>query len=229
MYKKLLGIFLLLCFCGATASGQTESTYKREIGIGIGLTNYLGDFNGSLTKGMQPQVSLIYRRVFNPYSALRFDLGYTQIKGGSDKTVSYYPDFSKNPYSFQKTLFDLNIGYEYNFWPFGTGRDYRGAIPFTPYITIGLGATMATGEGETAVTANMPIGFGVKYKVANRLNLSVAWVYHPSMSDKLDGKEAPYNIPSSGLFKNTDGYGTLRATLTYSFSANCPTCNKDVW
>ena len=227
MFRKLLTISLFTFAFIVPAEGQTESTYKREIGVGVGLTTYLGDFNGSLTKGMQPQVSAIYKRVFTPYSALKFDLGFTQIKGRSGNSTSYYPDYSTQEYIFKKSLFDLNVSYEYNFWPYGTGNDYRGAIRFTPYITIGLGTTLATGEGSTAFTVNMPIGFGVKYKIAKRTNLAVEWTFHPSLSDKLDGLEAPYNIKSSGMFKNTDGYATLRATLTYSFSANCPTCNKD--
>lgn len=229
MQKKLITLFLLTTLLTLGMKAQTESTYRKEIGIGIGLTNYLGDFNGTLTKGMQPQVSLIYKRVFNPYSALKFDLGYANIKGKSSDNSTFYPQYSEEVLTFKKSLFDLNVSYEYNFLPYGTGNDYRGAVRFTPYITIGLGATLATGEGSTAATANMPIGLGVKYKVAKRMNLALEWAFHPTMSDKLDGSEAPYGIESSGIFKNTDCYSTLRATLTYSFSANCPSCNKDSW
>ena len=226
MIRHLLtAIFAAIAITTATA--QSEPTYKREIGVGVGMTNYIGDFNGSLTKGMQPQASLIYRRVFTPYTALKFDLAYTQIKGESSNAESYYPAYDSQKCAFKHNLFDLNVAYEYNFWPYGTGNDYRGAVRLTPYILIGLGATLATGGEKNAFTANLPIGLGLKYKIAQRVNLGIEWAFHATLSDKLDGIEDPYGIPSTGIFKNTDCYSTLRATITYSFSANCPACNKD--
>ena len=68
----------------------------------------------------------------------------------------------------------------------------------------------------------------VKYKLAERVNLGVQWAMHFSASDKLDGAVDPYGIKSSGLFKNTDCYSVLQAFITYSFSAKCRTCNKDI-
>lgn len=226
MIRHLLTTILAIIGINA-AIAQIEPTYRREVGAGIGMTNYLGDFNGALTKGMHPQASIIYRRVFTPYSALKFDLAYAQIKGASSETDSYYPAYEMQEYAFKHNLFDFNIAYEYNFWPYGTGADYRGAVRLTPYVLIGLGATMATGGEKNAFTANMPIGLGIKYKIAQRINLGIEWAFHATLSDKIDGAEDPYGITSSGIFKNTDCYSTLRATITYSFSANCPACNKD--
>lgn len=208
---------------------QDEPTYRREIGVGVGITNYLGDFNGSLTKGFQPQVNMLYRQVFSPYSALKLDLGYAPFKGSSRDVTTYFPDYGETPYTFSRTLVDLNAAYEYNFLPYGTGRDYRGAVRLTPFIFFGLGATLTLGDPSTDATVNMPLGFGVKYKIGQRMNLGVEWAAHFTFSDKLDGVQDPYHIESSGLFKNTDCYSSLRVTLTYSFSPKCPTCNKDDW
>ena len=80
---------------------------------------------------------------------------------------------------------------------------------------------------ENVFTANLPLGFGVKYKLADRLNLGVEWAVHFSLSDKLDGSPDPYGIKSSGLFKNTDCFSALKATLTYSFMAKCRTCHNE--
>lgn len=220
-------LFLLLLLPVLPAMAQDEPTYKREIGVGVGLANYLGDFNGSLTKGFGPQATVVYRRVFTPYSALKFDLGYVGIDGKSSDVKTYYPDYAQEPYSFSRTLLDLNAAYEYNFWPYGTGRDYRGAVRLTPFVFIGLGGTLTLGDPKTDFALNMPIGLGVKYKISPRMNLSLEWAVHFTLSDKLDGVADPYHIESSGIFKNTDGYSALRLCLTYSFSANCPTCNKD--
>lgn len=67
----------------------------------------------------------------------------------------------------------------------------------------------------------------MKFKVSERLNVGIDWAMHFSLSDDLDGVKDPYGIKSSGIFKNTDCYSILQATVTYSFSAKCITCNKE--
>ena len=171
--------------------------------------------------------SVVLRRVFNPYMALKFSAAYGKLKGSSADSNTYYPDYATTPYKFNKTLVDAGVTYEYNFWPYGTGQDYRGAKRFTPFIFAGLGATYAGGEGNSAFTANVPIGLGVKYKVGKRLNVALEWAEHFSMSDKLDGVKDPYGIKSSGLFKNTDCYSAIQLTLTYSFMPKCRTCHNE--
>ncbi len=225
MRKYLLCILMLALSCNALA--QDDEQYKMEIGVGGGLVSYQGDFNGSILKDLQPMASLILRRDFNPYMGLKLDLSYGKLKGSSADVGTYYPDLNDNPIEFSRTLFDLSLTYEYNFWPYGTGKEYRGAKRVTPFIFLGLGGTCATGGGSTAVTANIPIGIGVKYKVASRWNLGLEWAIHFSLSDKLDGVKDPYTIESSGIFKNTDCYSMFRITLTYSFLPKCVICNKD--
>lgn len=226
MKTKILTLLLIVASM-TTAMAQDDPIYLREIGVGVGMTNYLGDFNGSLTKGMQPAVSLVYRRAFNPYCGLRFDFGYTQVKGSSEDVTTYFPDYAEEPYTFKRNLADVNAVFEYNFWPYGTGRDYRGAKRLTPYVFAGIGMTVASGNGTgSSVAANVPLGIGLKYKIGQRVNLGLEWGVHISTSDELDGLKDPYGIKSSGIFKNTDCYSSLRATLTYSFSAKCKTCNK---
>ena len=228
--NRLLTIILIVVVTATTAVAQDEPTYKREIGAGVGVTGYLGDFNGDFTKHLQPSGAIIFRHIYSPYSALKIDASYAQIKGSSTYVTTYYEEYKTVPYNFKRSVADLNATYEYNFWPYGTGRDYRGAVRLTPFFFFGLGATMATGGGaKTVVTANVPIGVGVKYKIGQRLNLGVEWAFHPTLSDRLDGVPDPYSVKSSGIFKNTDCYTQLRATLTYSFSPKCPTCNKDDW
>ncbi|MCD8296249.1 MAG: porin family protein [Prevotella sp.] len=217
---------VLMFFVSSAAIAQDDVEYKMEIGVGAGLVSYEGDFNGSILKDMQPMASLVLRRVFNPYMGLKLDLSYGKLKGSSADVKTYYPELNDNPIEFSKNLFDLSLTYEYNFWPYGTGKEYRGAKRLTPFIFLGIGATLATGEGESAFTANVPIGLGVKYKLGSRLNLGLEWAVHFSLSDNLDGVKDPYTIQSSGIFKNTDCYSMLRLTLTYSFLPKCVTCNK---
>ena len=225
--KNTLAATLLLAATATTATAQTDYEYRMEIGAGIGMMAYEGDFNGSILSGMHPMASAVLRRIVNPYMALKLSAAYGKIKGSSKDVKTYLPDYVGAPYEFSNSLADLSLTYEYNFWPYGTGRDYRGARRLTPFVFAGLGATYASGSGNNVFTANLPLGLGVKYKVASRLNLGIEWAAHFSLSDKLDGVADPYGIKSTGLFKNTDCYSTLQLTLTYSFMPKCRTCHND--
>lgn len=225
MIKNL--VISLACAMPSMCLAQSDYQYRMEIGAGVGVVTYQGDLGGSLTKNMQPMASVVSRRVFNPYMALKFSAAYGKLKGSSADSNTYYPDYAASQYRFNKTLVDAGVTYEYNFWPYGTGQDYRGAKRFTPFIFAGLGATYAGGEGNSAFTANVPIGLGVKYKAGKRLNVALEWAEHFSMSDKLDGVKDPYGIKSSGLFKNTDCYSAIQLTLTYSFMPKCRTCHNE--
>lgn len=222
---KTLALFFLLTTT-LSASAQDDPEYRLELGAGGGLSGYLGDFNGNLTKDLQPAASIMGRYVFNPYMALRLDVSFGKLKGSSADVETYYDDYSEEPYDFDNKLYDVSLTYEYNFWPYGTGRDYRGAKRVTPFIMGGLGVTTVSGDAK-ATTMNIPIGLGVKCKVGERVNLGLEWAMHFSLSDKLDGIKDPYYIHSSGAFKNTDCYSMLKISLTYSFMAKCQTCNKE--
>ena len=209
------------------AAAQTDDEYLMEIGMGAGMANYLGDFNGNLTKDLQPAVWVVARRLFNPYCGLKLNAGYGKLKGSSADVDTYYPDLADSPVEFSNTMVDVGLTFEYNFLPYGTGHDYRGAKRLVPFVFLGIGATYAKTDDESVFTGNFPIGLGLKYKIGTRLNLGVEWAMHFTLSDKLDGVTDPYTIESSGAFKNTDCYSSLMVTLTYSFWAKCTTCNKD--
>ena len=80
---------------------------------------------------------------------------------------------------------------------------------------------------KTEVGVNLPIGAGVKYKVADRVNVSADWTMVFTNNDRLDGVSDPYGIISSGLFKNQDGYSQLRVAVTYDLWTKCRTCHND--
>lgn len=225
--RKLL-LMLMVLLPAARMSAQDDLQYRMEIGAGVGTVSYEGDFNGNVLKNMQPMFSALWRYNFDPYKDLRLSATYGKLKGSSKDVDTYYPDYATEEYSFNRNLLDVSLVFEYNFWPYGTGRDYRGAKRLTPYIYGGIGATSASGGGSKSVfTANVPIGLGVKYKLNERMNLGLDWGIHFSLSDELDGVKDPYQVKSSGMFKNTDCYSMLQLTLTYSFKAKCRTCNKE--
>ncbi len=235
----LMALALMTVASKAAAQGDVE--YRAEIGACVVGNTYLGDFNSSLTSGMQPGGGVVFRSVLNPHSAIRVQTMYTSLKGDYTDVDTYYPDIEAEGYTFKNTLIDLSGTYEYNFFQYGTGRDVRGAQRLTPFISMGFGITYVhTDNGlrdyaennidtdaTSVFTANIPLGVGVKLKLGDRMNLSLDWQVHFSLSDKLDGVKDPYRISSSGIFKNTDCYSTLTLALTYSFAGKCRTCHND--
>ena len=220
-------LLLLMLAAMLNMNAQTDDEYLMEIGGGVGFLGYLGDYNNVLTRDLQPMATLLVRRNLNPYMGLRLAASFGKLKGDERDVKTVYPSTGVTPYSFSRTLTDVSLTYEYNFWPYGTGHDYYGAKRLTPFVFLGLGGTYAVGDGSSVFTANVPIGLGLKYKVGQRMNVGVEWAIHFSMSDKLDGRKDPYGITSSGMFKNTDCYSVLQLTLSYSFMPKCTTCNKD--
>jgi hypothetical protein len=213
-------------FLICSVAAQDEPEYRLEVGAGVAMTTYLGDFNGNLTKEMQPAFALVTKYKMNPRMALGATLTYGHMKGSSKNTKTWYPETAEMPYSFNNQLIDLSLRYEYNFWAYGTGREYYGARRVAPFIALGLGLTYADAHPGT-VAASLPLGAGVKMKVSERLNLTVDWTMHFTGTDRLDGIRDPYGITSSGLLKNTDCYSAFMLSLTYDIWEKCKTCNND--
>ena len=133
--------------------------------------------------------------------------------------------------SFKRTQMNLGAQCKYNCLPYGTGYGFRGGYRFTPYILGGMGFTYAIPPEKGVFTVNFPIGIGVKYQVARRLNLGCEFTMRFSMSDKLDvtHKEGlqlndPYQIKGKGL-KNKDSYSFTLVYLTYDLFPKCKECN----
>lgn len=217
-------LVLLTFHCSLfTSLAQDEPEYRLEIGAGAGTVTYLGDYNTNLLKNAQPWGAVVGKYKFNPRMAVAMTIGYGKLKGSTADANTWYPSEDRQ---FNYKMVDAGLRYEYNFWAYGTGREYRGARPLTPFIALGLGA-IYHGGAEKGLAVNLPFGAGVKYKLGNRLNLTAEWRMHFSMSDKLDGVEDPYGIKSTGIFKNTDCFSILQVALTYDFWAKCKTCHND--
>lgn len=228
--RTLLLAIAALTTAVANVRAQELPEYLMEIGAGGGVVGYLGDFNGSITKNLQPAATIVGRYNINSYMAVKLQLAYGKMKGSSEKVKTYYPDYSDKVYTFSNPIGALVAAYEYNLVPYGTGREYRGAKRLAPYLSLGLEANYIRVNGEqksNVFTMSIPLGIGLKYKLGERANIGLEWAMHFSLSDELDGVKDPYGIKSSGLFKNTDGYTSLMITATYSFNAKCRTCHNE--
>lgn len=201
---------------------QTELEYKMEIGGMVGSSVYLGDANYTgLLKGINLGGGAIARYNLNPRMALKLNLAYGGISG--DATDGHYaPDIDRESLKFKKSVVDIGCQYEMHFWAYGTGASYKNTRRLVPYIQMGLGVTAGSG----AFSLNVPVGFGLKYKVANRLNIGIDWTVRLSLTDKIDGIADPYKI-KSGFWKNKDSYCWTMVYVSYDFWPRLRKCNNE--
>ncbi|MDE6489246.1 MAG: outer membrane beta-barrel protein, partial [Paramuribaculum sp.] len=189
----------------AAAADDVES-YKYDFGVGLGMSGYLGDANeSSLFKHPGLAAALNMRYLFDSRWALRAQLGFSTISGNTSEFENVLP-FGEN-YSFKSTVADLSVRGECNFFAFGIGETYKRLKRWSPFVSVGLGATLASSGGATHVAFSVPIGVGVRYKLSRRVNLSAEFTMTKVFADNVDGDTLSdlYLIKSSFL-KNTDWY-----------------------
>ena len=94
---------LLLSLLSVHANAQTDYEYRMEIGGGVGIMAYEGDFNGSILHNMQPSASIMLRRIINPYMGLRLAASYVKLKGSSKDVKTYLPQYQETQYDFSSS------------------------------------------------------------------------------------------------------------------------------
>lgn len=211
------------------ADAQTQSqpeTYRFDIGAGIGLSGYLGDANESnlyAHPGVGLNASLRYQ--LNTRWAFRGIFTAASLSGNTADMDNALPGGAA--YDFKSWVYDLGARAEFNFFNYGLGKSYQQMSRFSPYLSLGLGVTMASVEGDNFTAASLPMGFGVKYKLKPRVNLGLEFTMTKVFGDHIDGKDlSDINLIKSSFLKNTDWYSTLMFSVSYEFGERCVTCHR---
>lgn len=227
---RALPLLVLFAFLFTQGRAQDDAEYRMEVGAAAGLDFGLNDANSKFYGDAGVAGGLLLRFLLNPRMAVKTALTYGKLGGTTAGVNNFYP---ANPdmagderldFKVDGGVYDLSALYELNFLPYGFVRGYQGYHRLVPYVQLGIGVTYSD-AGKT-VSPNFPIGVGLKYKIGPRLNLGFDWRMHFTLSDKLEGLEAPLGIKSTG-FRNKDHYSFTQLTLTYDISPRCPNCNKD--
>lgn len=203
-----------------------EARYKWDIGVGAGMSGYIGDANSGFPFRHPGAAAQLFARYnFDSRWALRAQAGLSSLSGNTADMDNVLPDAAQ--YSFKSTLYDLSVRGEFNFFPYGIGETYKRLRRWTPVLSIGLGAVMSSVDGKNFTAMEIPLGLGVKYKASPRLNLALEWTMTKALGDHLDGENLSdlYKIKSSFL-KNTDWYSTICVSVTYDFGERCVVCNR---
>lgn len=232
------GACLLLLLLWSLALPAQELEYQMEVGGAVGPVSYLGDISSSPFSHVNPMAGVLVRRNLNQRMVLKGNLLMGRLSGDSKGVFLPTDASSLTPeggepihVKFARTILDLGVQYEQNFWGYGRGAAYKELSPITPYATLGLGLTLAMGGGPVNAGLNIPVGLGVKYKMMPRLNVGAELTVRFTTSDKLDVTrtskqlDSPYGIKSS-FFKNADCYTCLLLFVTYDISPKYRKCNN---
>lgn len=228
LIRSLFAGAIMLCLAGAVRADNLE--YRYEVGVMVGGNSYYGDANySSLMKNMNMMGGIVGRYNINPRLAVKANLAVARISGS---TADFDNRFPGGDVDFSRTLYDLGAQFECHFFAYGDGSGYKRTHRLAPYIFAGAGMTFAPEPAENVFTMNLPVGLGVKYKIAPRINLGCELSFRFTLSDDLDvTKETapvlsdPYGIKSSG-FKNKDSYSFLSISVTYDLSPKYRKCNN---
>lgn len=213
----------LMLALGASRLSAQEETYKFDIGGQIGMAGYLGDASASIFSHPGFSGGVSFRYLPDARWAVRTLLNVHSLSGDTSGMDDVLPE--NREYSFKSTAYDLGGRIEFNFFSYGIGETYKKLRRWSPYLTLGIGVTLATCEGESNLGFNIPMGAGLKYKLRERWNLGIEFTMTKVFSDHVDGALSDLQQIKSSFLKNTDWYSNISVSLTYEFGKRCATCH----
>jgi hypothetical protein len=213
-YLILLGLFPFVF-----VSAQRNANF----GVIGGISYYMGDINPS-RHFYNPSYAIgaIYRININPRYAVRGNAYYTTLSGSdNDFPGLLHPDRPFEPASFSTSLLDMNIQGEFNFLPFTPNV---GIFRYTPYISAGIGFSMALStDAGAGHHLTLPFGIGAKLNLSKKISTGIEWSFRKTFTDLIDGQVNPTEVQS--LIHNNDWYSYLGVFITYKFlnyATDCP-------
>ncbi len=243
--KKIIPLIVLaIGFSINTTAQMAEYEYVQEGEFGItgGVAHYFGDLNNRAAIN-RPKIAVgaFFRKQFGNYTSLRITGHFAQL-GYSDKYSNNEFQQRRN-LSFNTNIFEIAARGDFNFFKF-IPTDPSHA--FTPYATVGIGVfsydpyAFYNGqkvylrplhtEGETfyqgrkeygTMALCFPIGFGVKYAVTDKMNISFEVAYRFTTTDYIDDVSTTYI--GIDKFPSPNGGKSLAAILQdRSFETGTP-------
>ena len=213
MEKRIITCLTVLILWILTTEGQIFRT-NTEAGVFAGVSYYQGDINPR-KPFYQPGMSLgaLIKHNFAEHHCIRLNAFYGQLKGND---LDFDNDFQQmRAHSFETTLLDCHLGYEFNFLPHIINR--RKIAHATPYIfaAIGYSLIITSNTGIAANHATVPFGVGFKYRINDRLLVGCEWGMRKTFTDNIDGLLNPGPDGSYSMLHNNDWYSFAGIYVTF--------------
>lgn len=219
-------------------SSECRAQDKYEVGVFLGGSYYIGDFNmGQHFKDTRPALGVIGRYIISDRLAVKADvvgaLMHAEYPSGGDK----YPGYTGKAFEISKPFFDVGVMGEFHFLSYDHVF-FQNRTRFTPYLTAGLAGTIYTSykdnvDGKQTFSLSLPFGFGVKYKVNRWLRLGLTWTIRKTMADDFDTSDEtsgidpndPYGLKTHVASHNNDWYSLFGVIVSVSMKPRKLTCN----
>lgn len=235
MRYKLRHTLYIVCIClAAQVSAQTEHIYRCELGLQGGCGYYVGDATEVVFQDVREAYGLHFRYKFDQRWALQIKGLAHHIRGSEFADGVRLEDIY-----WETQMVNLDVVGEFNFFRFGLRRYDSRIKPITPYIGVGIGASVCLEpnwklrEGEHAVGAvvqvYVPFVVGVKWKFADRWQLQAAWQHNVYFADNLEGRSNmnnPQKLNGNNLLNN-DITSQITFGIVFEFAQErgaCRTC-----
>lgn len=199
-----------------------EEPYKFDFGLAMGMAGYWGDLSSNMFSDPGLAASALFHYRFDARWLIRGSFTGAQLNGSNKKAENVVP---AGELEFSGGFYALDARAEFNFLNFGMGETYKQLSRITPYLGLGLGAAMSSVNKENHVAMTIPMSFGVKYKISERVNLGAEWTFMKVFGDKVDGYENLTGI-NTDFLRNTDWVSTIQLYFTYEFGRRCVACNR---
>lgn len=236
MKKTLLALVLSAIFI--VGFSQKNRGFKRpaaanqEIGISLGVANYLGDLawkgdipiiEGTNPKAFRPAGGIYYRSNFTNFTSFKASFTMGGLYGNDAQTNGDPARLNRN-LSFRSIVADVSVMLEWNMLPYRIGDKKR---MFTPYLGIGLAGfyfnpqaelngrwvnlqPLGT-EGQGVISGKdkynkfqfaIPGSFGFKANVTKRIALNLEFQYRYTFTDYLDDVSSDSYVSSDVFYDN---------------------------
>lgn len=221
----LLGIALI---AGAFAHAQ-DNGYRFEAGLGGGASFYMGDANRRLYSNSNGAAALMLRYNVNPRFSTRATLSAAGLSGDSRNAFGQLPLDEQTRFS--RSIYELSVQAEWGFLAYSPLFSDEDRL--APYGLAGIGAAFMPEPATNDWALCLPIGLGIRYRLAPRVTLGLEWSMRFTGSDRLDvtdnmtpGLEDPMSIKGKGI-KNKDSYSLTMLYLSFDVFEKPCNCNDE--
>jgi len=205
----LTGLFLWIL----TMEGQFFRS-NTEAGVFGGVSYYQGEINPR-KPFYSPGMSLgaMMKHNFTDHHCVRLHAFYGQLKGNDLDFKNEYQQM--RAHSFETSLLDCHLGYEFNFLPHVINR--RKTAHATPYIFAAVGYSLII-SSDTGIATNhttVPFGVGYKYRINDSVAIGCEWGMRKTFNDTVDGLLNPGPDGSYATSHNNDWYSFAGVYVTF--------------
>ena len=226
--QVILALFLLVGIRSYAQNNGQEQPYLCELGIQGGVGYYVGDATPHIFMNPREAYGIHFRYKFDKRWAIQAKVAGQHITGNEydlkgNKLSSYW----------NTQLFNADVMAEFNFFRFASSNEYdKRDHPYTPYIFIGVGASVYTPDwfsSKIAASGYIPLGIGFKWRFHERLGLNIAWQHNIYFADDLESTSELNNKHSLNGWNwmNCDLTGMITVGLVVEFAPAkkpCRTC-----